>query len=264
MNTLKEKLKKPLKKLMNLAKQIEIMKRREEEIEKLLEFLSQKSNGFTKPKLILIGGYALRAFVPFSRYTRDCDFALRKGKEWFIDKIRGWLSKITVVESFEKRDDYGFLRCVKFFGEKKPVKASFDFMEGKVVGRDETRQVVNIDEKFIDRSEKVSLTIAAKSLEFFVPSYTDYMILKVVSGRSSDIRDIATMIWKNKLPRAIQQRVRELLPNPNIFQDNIRETIIPTISNKRFMDSWKGMFLTSEFTEKNKKTVLNQLRSLLR
>ena len=50
-------------------------------------------------------GYALKAFVPFSRYTRDCDFALRKINGWALDLIKNWLSKNTNVESFEKRDD---------------------------------------------------------------------------------------------------------------------------------------------------------------
>jgi len=95
------------KELLNLVKQIETMKRREAEFGKLLEFLSKKSSGFTKPKLVLIGGYALRTFIPFSRYTRDCDFTLRKKNGWALDQIKNWLSKNTNVESFEKRDEYG-------------------------------------------------------------------------------------------------------------------------------------------------------------
>jgi hypothetical protein len=36
----------------------------------------------------MIGGYALRAFVPFSRSTRDCDFAMTKRDGWNIDRIK--------------------------------------------------------------------------------------------------------------------------------------------------------------------------------
>jgi predicted nucleotidyltransferase component of viral defense system len=50
------------------------MKRREEEILNSLLFLLEKTKGFTEPELVMIGGYALRAFTPFSRFTRDCDF----------------------------------------------------------------------------------------------------------------------------------------------------------------------------------------------
>jgi len=39
------------------------------------------------PELIVIGGYALRAFIPFSRFTRDCDFALMKKDGWNIGDV---------------------------------------------------------------------------------------------------------------------------------------------------------------------------------
>jgi hypothetical protein len=246
-----------------LVKQIEIIKRREEEIGKLLDFLSKKSSGFTKPKLVVIGGYALRTFVPFSRYTRDCDFTLRKKNGWTLDLIKNWLSKNTNVQSFEKRDDYGFLKCVRVF-DKALIKASLDFMEGKVVGRDEKRQVVIIDEKFVDNRKLVKLRVAEKEIKVFVPAYVDFMILKVVSCRPSDVRDIATLIWKNRIPSQIRKRIKEILPDPKVFDDNIRKIVIPEISDERFVNSWRGMFLTSEFVEETKREVIDQLRSLLR
>jgi len=36
------------------------------------------------------------------------DFALKKKNGWTLDEIKGWFSKNTIVESFKKRDDYGF------------------------------------------------------------------------------------------------------------------------------------------------------------
>lgn len=34
----------------------------------------------------------MRAFIPFTRFTRDCDFATEKGEgEWVIDGLRGLL-----------------------------------------------------------------------------------------------------------------------------------------------------------------------------
>lgn len=244
-----------------MVKQIEIMKKREEEIGKLLEFLSKKSSGFTKPKLVLIGGYAFRAFVPFSRYTRDCDFAIRKGNGWALDQIKKWLSRDTSVESFEKRDYYGFLRCVRVF-DKTSIKASMDFMEGKVVGRDEKRQIVVIDEKFVENSKPAKLKVAGKEIEVFVPTYADYMILKIVSCRPSDVRDIAALIWKNGIPSDTRKRTKEILPNAKVFDNNLRKTVLPEISDERFVNSWRGMFLTSEFNEDVKRKVINQLRSL--
>ncbi|MEM3571955.1 MAG: hypothetical protein QW589_08540, partial [Candidatus Bathyarchaeia archaeon] len=62
----------------------------------------EKSNGFENPKLVLIGGYGLRAFIPFLRSTRDCDFALRKGNGWYLDEIKKWLANDVLIENFEK------------------------------------------------------------------------------------------------------------------------------------------------------------------
>jgi len=41
-----------------------MMRRREEEILRALKHLSEKTDGFIKPRLLLIGGYALRVFIP--------------------------------------------------------------------------------------------------------------------------------------------------------------------------------------------------------
>jgi hypothetical protein len=118
-----------------LVKHAELMNLREEEISKIIEQLSKQTDGFDNPKMILIGGYALRAFTSFSRYTRDCDFVLKKSDGWNLDKIQQMLSKEMSAETFEKRDSYGFLRCVKLL--KAAAKVSIDFMEGEVRGRTE-------------------------------------------------------------------------------------------------------------------------------
>jgi len=96
-----------------LVKHTEIMNRREEEILKIVEYLSEQTSGFEKPKIILIGGYALRAFTSFSRYTRDCDFVLKKSDEWSIERIQKMLSKEMSSEACEKHGTHAFLRCVK-------------------------------------------------------------------------------------------------------------------------------------------------------
>ena len=54
-----------------MVKHVELMNLREGEISKIIEHLSKQTGGFDNPKMILIGGYALRAFTSFSQYTRD-------------------------------------------------------------------------------------------------------------------------------------------------------------------------------------------------
>jgi hypothetical protein len=245
-----------------LVKHSEIMKLREEEISRLIEYLSRQTDGFENPKIVMIGGYALRAFTSLSRNTRDCDFVLKKLNGWNLDKIQKLLPKDLSTEIFEKRDTYGFLRCIKLLKVNgKSAKISIDFMEGEVRGRTK-EQVFFITEKFLQKTRKVKISIAEKVTEIYVPDYTDYMILKIMSIRPSDIRDIATLIWKNGIPDDLKERAKKVLSHPEILEKNMK-LITDDILDKRFLDSWKGTFVTTEFTEKTKEEVLKELKKLL-
>jgi hypothetical protein len=247
------------RRLLSLVKHSEIMNLREGEIGRIIEQLSKRTKGFDNPKMVLIGGYAIRAFTSFSRYTRDCDFVLKKSDGWSLDKLQRLLPKDLNTEVFEKRDSYGFLRCVKLL--KAGAKISIDFMEGEVRGRTD-EQVFFISQGFMKRTKKVKVAIAEATVEMYVPEYADYLILKFMSARPSDVRDIATLIWKNGIPERIEERAKETLTHPEILRKNL-SIIQKDISDKRFLDSWKGTFVTTEFTEKTKKDVLRKLRKFL-
>ena len=123
-----------------MAKQLELMALREKRIGELVERVREKSKGFEKPSLVVIGGYALRAFVPFARYSRDCDFAMPKGEGWQIDKVARWLADLT-VEAKEKLDTHGYLRLIQLISAgRHRVKISLDFMEE--IGRASCRERV--------------------------------------------------------------------------------------------------------------------------
>ena len=247
-----------------MPKHVDVMSLREEEIFKLVNLISRKSNNFTNPEIILIGGYALRSYIPYSRYTRDCDFVIRKENGWHIDKIKKWLSEEINVEIFEKRDTYGFARFIRPFKiGRKSAKIALDFMEGEVRGRTD-KAVVLLDKKFVKDSEEVEISIGANNVSFFVPSYRDYLILKIVSARQSDIRDIGALIWKHGIPDGLNKRIKEVLPFPGIFAENIGDVILPTISHERFLDSWRGTFITKDFNEECKKQVLSRLNEFLK
>jgi len=240
------------------------MKRREEEILSSLLLLSEKTKGFTDPELIMIGGYALRAFIPFSRFTRDCDFALMKGNGWNIDRIKGFLPEGYLVEEEQKRNSYGFLRCVKFVKhDKVRVKVSIDFMEGEIRGR-ETKEVIKIDGAMIKNRAIVPIPITGKPIKLPVPSYVDYFIMKVVSARASDIRDIAALICENGIPENLAERVKQILPYPEILLTKLKERIIPEIRRKTFLDSWRGIFGTTEYNEEDRRKVITELEKLIK
>lgn len=95
----------------------------------------------------------------------------------------------------------------------------------------------------------------------YVPDYTDYLILKLMSARPSDIRDITALIWKKGIPNDLK-RAKKALAHPEIIAKNLA-LIQKDISDKRFLDSWKGTFVTTEFTEKTREEVLKTLAKLL-
>jgi hypothetical protein len=140
------------------------MSLREEEISRIIGQLSKQTGGFENPKMVMIGGYALRAFTSLSRYTRDCDFVLKKSEGWNLDKIQKLLPKDLSTEVFEKRNTYGFLRCIKLLRiDGSNTKISIDFMEGEVRGRTE-EQIFSVTEKFLQKAKKVKIPIAEKEV----------------------------------------------------------------------------------------------------
>jgi hypothetical protein len=82
-----------------------------------------------------------------------------------------------------------------------------------------------------------------------------------MSARPSDIRDIATLVWKNGIPDNLNDEAKKKLAHPEIIKKNLK-LIQKDISDKRFLDSWKGTFVTTEFTEKTKEEVLKKLKKL--
>lgn len=235
------------------------MNLREVAIGKIVRYLSECTSGFEDPKMVLIGGYALRAFTSFSRYTRDCDFVLGKTQGWGLDRLQSLLCKEMNAETCEKHDTYGFMRCVKVLD--KDAKISIDFMEGEVRGRTD-EQVFFVTSDFLHKARKVKVAIAKEILELYVPDYTDYLILKVMSARPSDTRDVATLVWENGIPNDFKAEAEETLAHPEIIKKNL-PLIMSDIGDERFLDSWKGTFATKEFTETAKERVLKELKLAL-
>jgi hypothetical protein len=237
-----------------------MMKKREQEILNTILLLSEKTRGFTEPELIMIGGYALRAFIPLSRFTRDCDFALRKREGWGIDEFKA-LDGYS-VEQEEKRGSYGFLRCVKFLEhDKARVKVSMDFMEGEIRGR-KAEEVILIDEAMMKKRKFTTIPIADKPVRIPVPDYVDYFIMKVVSGRASDIRDIASLVHENGIPSGLEERINQILPSPTVFKAKIDEKILPEMKRTTFINSWRGIFGTLKYSDADKMMVIKLLEKL--
>ncbi len=69
-----------------------------EEVLKVLKHLSKGTDGFNNPRLLLMGGYALGAFIPLTRFTRDCDFVTKREDGWTIERLCALLPQDFSVE----------------------------------------------------------------------------------------------------------------------------------------------------------------------
>ena len=245
-----------------MPKQLDLMKLREARIGELLSTAQKKSKDFSTPPLIVIGGYALRAQVPFARYSRDCDFAIPKQPDaWAIDKIPKWFPELS-TESKEKKERSGYLRLIQaLVAGKNRIKVSLDFMEGEVVDRSEER--IQIDDSFVSRSITAPIKVAGEEIEIRVPAYEDYLLLKLLSARPSDVRDIAALIWRNGTPDAssLITRAREIVSNPVHIGTNLG-MVIKEVSDPRFIDSWRGTFISEEFSEADNRRVIAALKGM--
>lgn len=234
----------------------DIMKEREQEIGKIVEYISSKTGEFTQPKLVLIGGYALRRYLSFSRYSRDCDFVLKEG----LNRIRKHIPRDMTEQEFMKGKGFGFMRWLKMIKiGSKTVKAGIDFMENQVRGREGEYFV--IDKGFLDNAERIELVIG-RSCRVFVPSYEDIFLLKTISARSSDIRDIAAMVWENGIPEGLMKRAREVTPQ-GLLKRKLEKIILPEISDRLFTNSFRGTFITEKFGDAERLCVLKALEDFL-
>jgi hypothetical protein len=71
------------------------------------------------------------------------------------------------------------------------------------------------------------------------------------------------MVWKRGLPEIepLVERATDAVNRPRQLTENL-DVVLQDLSDARFLDSWRGTFLTQEFTEVEKKTVLKKLAKL--
>jgi hypothetical protein len=141
------------------------------------------------------------------------------------------------------------------------VKVSLDFMEGEIRGR-KAEDIILIDKAMVEKSKPVPIPVADETVSIPVPSYLDYFIMKVLSSRASDIRDIASLIHENGVPSEFKDRINQILPYPQTFKEKAKGTTIPEIRKATFLDSWRGIFATTSYTEEDKEKIIEQLKKL--
>ena len=135
-------------------------------------------------------------------------------------------------------------------------------MEGEIRGRG-PKDVILIDDAMME-GMRAAIPIAGEEVTILAARYVDYFIMKVISARPSDVRDIASLVLERGLPSGLTERIRQILPYPKVFKSKLEGNIIPAVKRKTFIDSWKGIFGTTKYAENDRMRVIESLETLLK
>lgn len=184
-----------------------------------------------KPKLVLIGGYAVNAYVP-PRFSIDCDLVVLGG----LGKIETILRKEGYKKSESGKTPYGsYVRYEGF-----PSKVSFDLMIGSVTDRD--TKITFEDELFEEHSRKRTTVgkTAPVRIEMRIADPELLFAMKFVSARRQDIRDLFMLAGEDLQWSLVKRLVLEKCTSELITKR--AELITSDIGSKDYRDSLQGPY----------------------
>jgi hypothetical protein len=219
-------------------------------------FSSREKEIFSTLKLlrtcefVIIGGYAVNAYT-LPRFSVDCDIVIRAGTD--LGKIRKILiknkySKINLPKDtaylgdfarYEKRLDNNF-------------KVSIDILIKKVIDR-QTGVSFSAEWVFAHSSKKTlkGKTIIEELLMMII-DIDALIVMKIISCRATDIRDIFMMLPNAKDISWIRKEIQERHDLKTLMTK-----ILLKISSKQFRDGLAGVYgqFDSKTYEKHKKII---------
>ncbi|MBI2146495.1 nucleotidyl transferase AbiEii/AbiGii toxin family protein [Candidatus Woesearchaeota archaeon] len=223
---------------------MEALQRREHEIFETLKLL----NAFS---FVVIGGYAVNAYT-LPRFSIDCDLVLKDEQE--LAKIKKILMEEKYAETVEGEEIYygNFKRYEKVLGPG--FKVSLDLMIKEVIDR-MTKAVFSAEWVFQNSQLQVlrGKTMVGE-LKLKIISLDALVVMKFISGRATDIRDVFMLAPHIHHPPWVQQEISQRYDFDQGFQ-KIKEKIL----SKQFKDGLQGVFgyVEEKTFEKHIKAVLN-------
>jgi hypothetical protein len=184
-----------------------------------------------KQNVVLIGGYAVNAYVP-PRFSIDCDLVVLGG----MKKLESLLKNRGFVKTEAGDVLYGnYVRYVR-----EPEKVSFDLLVGSVLDRE--TGIVFQGELFrkhcrervtVGRASPIRITMKIADPELL-------FAMKFVTGRRQDIRDIFMLAGKNMNLTEISAIISEKCKAELI--DKRSRSTKRNIQSKSFRDSLHGPY----------------------
>lgn len=203
---------------------------------------------------VVIGGYAVNVYT-LPRFSIDCDIVVNTIDD--SEKIETTLQNAGYCKTEESKLNtpyHGeFIRYEKVIEEN--FKVSFDILKNKIVDR-QTGAVLSAEWVFEHSSEKeLKGKVVPDKIRVRVPTVEALIIIKLLSCRNTDIRDIFMMIDKVKNKEFIKKEVSERANFKKQF-NKLKEKII----SKTFKNNLQGVFgLIQETTFNNNKEKILRL-----
>ncbi|MDD5191585.1 MAG: hypothetical protein PHH54_02320 [Candidatus Nanoarchaeia archaeon] len=186
-----------------------------------------------KLEFVIVGGYAVSSFK--HRFSVDADIVIkRQDLESFETILKKNEFKKTISKELENIYSSKFVRYAK-------SHASVDILIDALASRT-TNAAFSYDLLFSNSSKRKIIGIE-KEITTTVPHKEMLIITKIHSGRLTDFRDIAALAKGSDL-----DIIKKFLfvGDLKIVKQNL-EKLHETVNDKRFVDSFKGVFIEKKF-----------------
>lgn len=200
---------------------------------------------------VIIGGYAVNAYA-LPRFSVDCDIVVRDAEE--LHKIERTLLKM----NYKKENTSEVHYSEKFIRYEKKLENNFsvsmDILIENVVDR--ITGVIFEAKWIFQHSEKKQLKgkTISEELQLRIIDIDALLVMKIISCRATDIRDVFMMLPNAKNKDWIKSEI-SLRYN---LKDRITK-IVEKVTSKQFKDALSGVYgyFDSKVFEKHKKAIIS-------
>ncbi len=225
---------------------MEMLQIREKEIFETLKKIKEY-------KFAVIGGYAVNCYT-LPRFSVDCDIVIEDELE--LNKIEKELDKFGYNKSKSNADMPYHGKFIRYEKTIDNLKASIDILFNEIVDR-QTNAKFNAEWIFKNSNFKLlkGKTIA-ESLKLRVINIDALAVMKIISCRISDIRDVFMLIPEVKNTKWVEEEVGKR----HNFEERMAK-IKDKITSKKFKDDLQGVYgyIEESIFNKHKNSILNLL-----
>ena len=204
-----------------------------------------------KSNFVIIGGYAVNAYT-LPRFSVDCDIVIKDRKE--LEKVEESLLDLGYrkEKNYSDKVSYGgnFERYEKELGNN--FKVSVDILISEVFDR-QTKAKFSADWVFGNSSlRNLQGKTISEQLKLRIINVDALFVMKLISCRQTDIRDIFLLINSVKDKKIVKKEVSERYD----IKDRLSKAL-SKINSKQFKDELQGVFgmIDDKVFERNKKMI---------